>query len=185
VHETSGWCDYLYRWYASELQRWPNRDPIEERGGLNIFLFVENNPITGHDPAGLIGKPLTPCQMAHAQLAAALAALLLKPSDPALTADFMAATKNVAKNCPDKPPTPPPTPVPNPFKVPKPVPQYRCPPGWPPPMRTYPGYPGYPGPGPGWGRPGGFFVNPIGPALVLAIGAGAGAVVFVGTGPIK
>ena len=44
---------YLYRFYDSNLQRWPNRDPIGERGGLNLYGYVGNNPINKFDPYGL------------------------------------------------------------------------------------------------------------------------------------
>jgi len=37
------------------VQRWPNRDPIEEEGGLNLYEFVENNPVGFLDPDG--GRP--------------------------------------------------------------------------------------------------------------------------------
>lgn len=43
---------YLYRFYDPNLQRWPNRDPIEEKGGLDLFEFVGNNSISGIDPHG-------------------------------------------------------------------------------------------------------------------------------------
>jgi RHS repeat-associated protein len=43
---------YLYRFYDPGLQRWLNRDPIAEDGGLNTFAFVENDPITFSDPFG-------------------------------------------------------------------------------------------------------------------------------------
>jgi hypothetical protein len=33
---------------------WPNRDPIEERGGLNLYDYVGNDPINDIDPLGLI-----------------------------------------------------------------------------------------------------------------------------------
>ena len=34
--------------------RWPSRDPIEERGGLNLYGFGDNNAINGIDILGLI-----------------------------------------------------------------------------------------------------------------------------------
>jgi RHS repeat-associated protein len=46
---------YLYRFYRPDLQRWPNRDPIEELGGLNLFAYTDNTPIDEVDPLGLDG----------------------------------------------------------------------------------------------------------------------------------
>ena len=43
-HET-GLYYYGYRFYNPELKRWLNRDPIEERGGVPLYCFVNNNPI--------------------------------------------------------------------------------------------------------------------------------------------
>jgi RHS repeat-associated protein len=44
---------YGYRFYAPSLQRWPNRDPIEELGGYNLYGFVGNDPVNYSDPEGL------------------------------------------------------------------------------------------------------------------------------------
>ena len=44
---------YGYRFYDPHLQRWPNRDPIEEQGGINLYAYVKNNPINLTDPDGL------------------------------------------------------------------------------------------------------------------------------------
>ena len=52
-HGPSGMVYYLYRWYVPELQRWPNRDPIEEYGGVNLYAFSKNAPIDWTDPLGL------------------------------------------------------------------------------------------------------------------------------------
>jgi len=38
--------------------RWPSRDPIGERGGLNLYGFVHNNAFLWHDVLG--GKPSRP-----------------------------------------------------------------------------------------------------------------------------
>ena len=40
--------------YDPGLQRWINRDPIEEKGGLNVFSHVANNPQCAIDPRGLL-----------------------------------------------------------------------------------------------------------------------------------
>jgi len=38
---------------ASGRLEWPNRDPIQEKGGLNVFGFVRNNPEDTFDKLGL------------------------------------------------------------------------------------------------------------------------------------
>jgi len=72
LHDRSGLYDYLYRWYAPEIQRWLNRDPIGEFGfelliwtstlvnseTATIFhpnghTFLLNAPNTYVDPTGL------------------------------------------------------------------------------------------------------------------------------------
>jgi RHS repeat-associated protein len=45
---------YGYRYYSTSLGRWLNRDPIEERGGMNLYGFVGNDPIRRIDELGLI-----------------------------------------------------------------------------------------------------------------------------------
>jgi RHS repeat-associated protein len=52
-HLNSGLVYYLHRYYDPNLQRWPNRDPIGERGGINLYTFEHNNPISQVDPYGL------------------------------------------------------------------------------------------------------------------------------------
>lgn len=53
THSNSGLTYYLYRFYDPNLQRWPNRDPIQERGGRNLYKFVRNNPLSFIDTRGL------------------------------------------------------------------------------------------------------------------------------------
>jgi RHS repeat-associated protein len=45
---------YLYRFYDPNLQRWVNRDPIQERGGINLSRIVRNDPVDFRDYYGLI-----------------------------------------------------------------------------------------------------------------------------------
>jgi hypothetical protein len=40
-------------WYDPGLQRWINRDPVMEEGGINVYSFVGNSPGGQIDPAGL------------------------------------------------------------------------------------------------------------------------------------
>jgi RHS repeat-associated protein len=52
AHLNSGLVYCLYRYYDPNLQRWPNPDPIGERGGINLYGFVGNSPINFYDPFG-------------------------------------------------------------------------------------------------------------------------------------
>jgi len=53
------WCAnaglyyYGFRFYEPNLQRWLNRDPIGERGGINMYGFVKNNAVNLIDLWGL------------------------------------------------------------------------------------------------------------------------------------
>ena len=44
---------YLYRDYNPVMGRWLNRDPIEERGGRNVYGFVYNDPVQNWDYLGM------------------------------------------------------------------------------------------------------------------------------------
>jgi RHS repeat-associated protein len=44
---------YGYRYYDPATGRWPSRDPIAERGGANLYRFVENSSIDYIDLIGL------------------------------------------------------------------------------------------------------------------------------------
>jgi RHS repeat-associated protein len=43
----------VYRAYDPDLGRWLNRDPIAEKGGLNLYRYVNNDPIKLSDRLGL------------------------------------------------------------------------------------------------------------------------------------
>jgi RHS repeat-associated protein len=45
---------YGYRYYKPSTGTWPNRDPIQERGGLNLYGFVGNDSIDRVDILGLM-----------------------------------------------------------------------------------------------------------------------------------
>ena len=50
---STGLYYYGYRFYDPTSQRWPNRDPIGEKGGLNLYGMVGNNPVNWIDGLGL------------------------------------------------------------------------------------------------------------------------------------
>ena len=39
--------------YVPAVQKWVNRDPIAEDGGVNLYAYVQNTPINDFDPLGL------------------------------------------------------------------------------------------------------------------------------------
>ena len=45
---------YGYRYYDPVTGRWPSRDPIGERGGVNLYGFVRNDGVNRWDLWGLI-----------------------------------------------------------------------------------------------------------------------------------
>ncbi|MDF1756596.1 MAG: hypothetical protein P1U89_27675 [Verrucomicrobiales bacterium] len=51
--EVTGLYYYGYRYYDAGNGRWLNRDPIEERGGLNLYGFVGNDGVNLIDVLGL------------------------------------------------------------------------------------------------------------------------------------
>ena len=53
VHQKSGLYLTMFRPLDSTSGRWLTRDPIAERGGINLYGFVANNPISQSDPLGL------------------------------------------------------------------------------------------------------------------------------------
>jgi RHS repeat-associated protein len=52
-HGATGLYLTHYRPYDPDTGRWLARDPIEEDGGLNLYAYVGNNPVTGTDFTGL------------------------------------------------------------------------------------------------------------------------------------
>jgi RHS repeat-associated protein len=49
---TTGLYYYGYRFYDPVTGRWPSRDPIQERGGLNLYGFVRNDALGTYDILG-------------------------------------------------------------------------------------------------------------------------------------
>jgi uncharacterized protein RhaS with RHS repeats len=47
-----------YRYYSPDLGRWLNRDPLGEKGGINLYLFVSNSSLDKWDFLGRSVHPL-------------------------------------------------------------------------------------------------------------------------------
>ena len=54
LDEETDFYYYGYRYYDPKTGRWPSRDPIEERGGFNLYGFVRNNGVNKIDKFGLL-----------------------------------------------------------------------------------------------------------------------------------
>jgi RHS repeat-associated protein len=52
VEAGTGWLYYGFRYYQPETGRWASRDPIEERGGVNLYGFISNDPANKSDYLG-------------------------------------------------------------------------------------------------------------------------------------
>jgi len=52
-HAAAGLHLAPFRAYDAETARWLSVDPIRERGGLNLYGYVENEPVRFWDPLGL------------------------------------------------------------------------------------------------------------------------------------
>jgi RHS repeat-associated protein len=108
----SGLYYYLYRFYDPNLQRWLNRDPIYEKGGINMYEFVRNQAITHRDAYGLI---LSACDAAKLALKNAADNVANNPdSQDAIDAWWQAKNAmDAACNNQPPPPTFPPTSCPD------------------------------------------------------------------------
>ena len=50
--DETGFYNYGYRYYSPELGRWLSRDPIGERGGVNLYSMADNDCLNKIDPDG-------------------------------------------------------------------------------------------------------------------------------------
>ncbi|MFA0288588.1 MULTISPECIES: RHS repeat-associated core domain-containing protein, partial [Vibrio] len=57
---TSGIVYFGYRFYIPSLGRWLNRDPLQEQGGINLYAYVNGDPLGYVDLDGRLGVPISP-----------------------------------------------------------------------------------------------------------------------------
>ena len=82
-NETSATSNLFYmraRWYASDLGRFISADPIGFAGGLNLYTYSSNNPVSRVDPSGL--SPRTRWKSTPVSRALAPSVELLRPLYP-------------------------------------------------------------------------------------------------------
>ncbi|SPE59371.1 hypothetical protein SBV1_3160005 [Verrucomicrobia bacterium] len=89
----------------------PARDPIKERGSLNLSGFVRNRPVDFRDAFGLAAADSQYCQ----ELKQKIDSLNVHPRDPWEDYELGLLLEEYAMNCTDNPPPPPvtePCPIP-------------------------------------------------------------------------
>ncbi|OVE76007.1 hypothetical protein BVX97_02700 [bacterium E08(2017)] len=69
--DETGLSYYGFRYYSAELGRWISKDPLGERGGVNLYGFVANSPISLFDLLGLVDCDELRKALVMARLAAA------------------------------------------------------------------------------------------------------------------
>jgi RHS repeat-associated protein len=87
---------YAYRYYDPVTGRWPSRDPIAERGGVNLYGFVGNDGVNRWDVLGLQSYNSPGGAAVLADLAAAEAAAAGYPSVAAMQQALAAAAQAAA-----------------------------------------------------------------------------------------
>jgi len=87
-NQETGYLYYGFRYYDPETGRWPNRDPIEEEGGYNLYAFVGNDP---HGKWDYLGLTFTGSPSADAMIEAELQPIFDALGD--LVSDVATATE--------------------------------------------------------------------------------------------
>ncbi|MGF1785549.1 RHS repeat-associated core domain-containing protein [Photobacterium swingsii] len=62
----SGLVYFGYRFYMPNLGRWLNRDPLQEQGGINLYAYVNGDPLGYVDPDGKEAVLASICAVAAA-----------------------------------------------------------------------------------------------------------------------
>jgi len=104
--DESGLVYFGYRYYCSATGRWPNRDPIGELGGRNLYGFINNNPVNKFDLLGLTLAAEIPAEIALeieagvslAQIAADYGLTLAQVTQMAAAIATAAAVDQIVKN---------------------------------------------------------------------------------------
>jgi len=54
-NDGTGFYYYRARYYAPSTQRFVSQDPLQFRGGINLYAYVSENPVSLSDPFGFYG----------------------------------------------------------------------------------------------------------------------------------
>jgi RHS repeat-associated protein len=89
---------YGYRYYNASTGRWLSRDPIQEQGGIDLYLFVSNQPLTLVDAVGLVTEG-APCCCNYSTGKPLLAADLVASASGYDVTFTASNVRNVAGGC--------------------------------------------------------------------------------------
>ena len=89
----TGLINFRLRWYDAETGRWLSKDPIGISGGLNLYVFCEEDPVNHRDPDGnvLIFAPA----LVFPPIAAAAAAAIIVANAPQIIEGIMRLSKEL------------------------------------------------------------------------------------------
>ncbi len=63
VDDETGLDYWIKRYYSYDLGRWVSRDPIGERGGVNLYAYAGNSSVIGYDALGHNNETNLPLKM--------------------------------------------------------------------------------------------------------------------------
>ena len=125
---------YGYRFYDPNMQRWLNRDPVQEAGGINLHDFVLNSPPNYFDLLGLDEHPQGGWPPGSSTTSdGPQLPITLPPGNPTNRPPILPPTLPPAPNPPTTPPSFP--------LIPKAKPPFPSLPPW-----LHPSYQSFPGP---------------------------------------
>lgn len=108
--EESGMQYHASRYYLPWLARWLSADPAGLKGGLNLYAYVNNNPVMLHDPSGNDGETCgvydEEAQMCYSEACPTSTSAADTPPPPSTPPRVRVRPRRTP------PPAPPPDPVP-------------------------------------------------------------------------
>ncbi|NGO38927.1 RHS repeat-associated core domain-containing protein [Limisphaera ngatamarikiensis] len=99
TEDATGLVLYEYRAYSPAMGRWLSRDPIVERGGRNLYAFVENSAQSRIDPSGLqsVTCCATACDVQDATEITGAVSVLIPGNDDLGNADEVKEMEKIIK----------------------------------------------------------------------------------------
>jgi len=94
----SGMFYYGFRYYDPVTGRWPNRDPIREIGGINLYSAADNNTVNFTDYLGLFCCFTPDCSAEEAALTAAENLVETRDAIHSIALDAVSSSREAVRN---------------------------------------------------------------------------------------